>query len=193
MECSREFCYSERVNMAKLVAQNHPALHTISEELTAGDFENGTVAKILKDMRAAIKTYNVEGFAAVAIAAPQIGVAKRMFLIEDQSDSKDERFPTLVAVNPKIVKTSKKTHEVGEGCLSVADLYGVVRRHTNVTLRALDEHGQEYERGAGGLLAQIIQHEYDHLDGTLFIDRAEKVWPVDKKPEDLAEADNSPI
>lgn len=176
--------------MAKLVAQNHPALHTISEEITEEDFSNGTVKKILKDLRAAIKTYNVEGFAAVAIAAPQIGVAKRMFLVEDQSGSEEERFPTLVAVNPRIVKSSKKTHEVGEGCLSVPDEYGVVKRHTNVTLRALDEHGQEYERGAGGLLAQIIQHECDHLDGTLFIDRAERVWPVDKKPEDLTEAGN---
>ena len=174
--------------MAKLVAQNHPALHGISEELTEEDFSNGTVKKILKDLRAAIKTYNVDGFAAVAIAAPQIGVAKRMFLIEDQSGSEDERFPTLIAVNPKIIKTSKKTHEVGEGCLSVPDEYGVVRRHTNVTLRALDENGTEYERGAGGLLAQIMQHECDHLDGTLFIDRAEKTWPVDKKPEDLYEA-----
>jgi peptide deformylase len=177
--------------MAKLVPQNHPALHTIAEEITAEDFDSGLVTKLLKDMRAAIKTYNVDGFAAVAIAAPQIGVAKRMFLVEDQSGSEEERFPTLVAINPKIVKSSKKTHEVGEGCLSVPDEYGVVKRHKNVTLRAIDEHGEEYDRGAGGLLAQIIQHECDHLDGTLFIDRAERTWPVDKKPADLAEADNA--
>lgn len=176
--------------MAKLVAQNHPALHTIAEEITAEEFSNGTVKKLLKDLRAAIKTYNVDGFAAVAIAAPQIGVAKRMFLVEDQSDSPEERFPTLVAINPTIIKSSKKTHDVGEGCLSVPDEYGVVRRHTNVTLRAYDENGKEYERGAGGLLSQIIQHECDHLDGTLFIDRAEKTWPVDKRPADLTEADN---
>ncbi len=174
--------------MKKLVSQDHPALHTISEELSQEDFSNGTVSKLLKGLRTAIKDYNVDGFAAVAIAAPQVGVAKRMFLIEDQSDSKEERFPTLVAINPKIVKTSKKTHEVGEGCLSVPSHYGLVRRHTNVTLRALDENGQEYTRGAGGLLAQIIQHECDHLDGILFIDRAEKTWPVDKKPQDLHEA-----
>jgi peptide deformylase len=167
--------------MAKLVAQNHTALHTISEEITTADFDNGTVSKILKNLRSAIKTYNVEGFSAVAIAAPQIGVAKRMFLIEDQSGSEQERFPTLVAINPRIVKTSKKTHEVGEGCLSVPKEYGIVKRHLNVTFRALDENGKEYERGAGGLLAQIIQHECDHLDGTLFVDRALKLWPVEKE------------
>lgn len=176
--------------MAKLVAQNHPALHAIAEEITPEDFESGLVQKILKDMRKAIKTYNVDGFAAVAIAAPQIGVAKRIFLVEDQSGAEEERFPTLIAINPKIIKCSKKTHEVGEGCLSVPDEYGMVRRHKNVTLRALDENGSEFERGAGGLLSQIIQHECDHLDGTLFIDRAERTWPVDKKPSDLTEAGN---
>lgn len=168
--------------MAKLVAQNHPALHAIAEELIPEDFKDGTVDKILKGLRSAIKTYSVEGFAAVAIAAPQIGVAKRMFLIEDQSDTEEERFPSIIAINPRIIKQSKKTHGVGEGCLSVPDLYGIVRRHTNVTLEALDENGKRFTRGAGGLLAQIIQHECDHLDGTLFIDRAEDVWPIDKKP-----------
>lgn len=167
--------------MAKLVAQNHPALHTISEEITSEDFSNGTVEKILKGMRQAIKEYSVDGFSAVAIAAPQIGVDKRMFLIEDQSGSPEERFPTIIAINPRIIKFSKKSHVVGEGCLSVPKLYGVVKRHTNVTLEALDEHGVPFTRGAGGLLAQIIQHECDHLDGTLFIDRAEDVWPVEKE------------
>lgn len=161
--------------MAKLVPQNHQALHAIAEEVTPEDFSDGTVAKILKRMRQAIKTYDVDGYAAVAIAAPQIGIAKRIFLVEDQSDDA-ERLPNLVAINPKIVKFSKKTHIVGEGCLSVPETYGVVKRHTNVTFEALDENGEHYVRGTGGLLAQIIQHESDHLDGTLFVDRAEETW-----------------
>ncbi len=161
--------------MAKLVPQNHPALHTIAEEITAEDFSSGLVAKLVKDMKSALKTYSVDGFVAVAIAAPQIGVSKRLFLVEDQSKDRDA-LPCLVAINPKIVKVSKKTSIVGEGCLSVPDAYGEVRRHQNVTMRALDEHGKPYERGAGGLLAQIFQHEVDHLDGILFIDRAERVY-----------------
>ena len=173
--------------MAKLVAQNHAALHDISEEFTPEDFTDGTVQKILKGMRTAIKTYKVDGFSAVAIAAPQIGVARRMFLIEDQSGEPD-RFPTIIAINPKITKQSKKTHVVGEGCLSVPDIYGVVKRHVNVTLEALDEHGKKFSRGAGGLLAQIIQHECDHLDGILFVDRAEDAWPVAKEQAKRKEA-----
>ncbi|MCA9362955.1 peptide deformylase [Candidatus Kaiserbacteria bacterium] len=168
--------------MNKLVPQNHPALHSIAEEVTAEEFADGTVAKILKGMRTAIKTYNVDGYAAVAIAAPQVGVAKRIFLVEDQNKERDGELPTVVAINPHIVKTSKKTHEVGEGCLSVPNTYGVVKRHKNVVMRAIDENGEPFERGAGGLLAQIFQHECDHLDGTLFIDRAEKCWHKDDKP-----------
>lgn len=165
--------------MAKLVREDHPALHTIAEEVTSEEFKDGTVAKLVKDLRGALKSYNVAGFVAIAIAAPQIGVSKRIFLIEDQSDDRDT-IPPLVAVNPVLTKVSKKTHLVGEGCLSVPDRYGEVRRHTNVTMRALDENGNEYERGAGGLLAQIMQHEIDHLDGILFIDRAERIWHKDE-------------
>ncbi len=161
--------------MAKLVPENHPALHTIAEEITPTEFADGTVAKLLKDLRQAIKTYKVDGFTAVAIAAPQIGVSKRMFIIEDQSKDKD-RLPTVIAINPRFTKVSKKAHVVGEGCLSIPNRYGLVRRSTNVTIEATDENGRLYTRGAGGLLAQIMQHESDHLDGILFIDRAEKVW-----------------
>ena len=161
--------------MAKLVPENHPALHTIAEEVTPEELADGTVKKILKDMRNALHSYSVDGYTAVAIAAPQIGVSKRIFIIEDQSEDRDS-LPSFVAINPKLTKLSKKTDEVGEGCLSIPEYYGVVKRSRNVTLRALDENGQLYERGAGKLLAQIIQHENDHLDGILFVDRAIKVW-----------------
>lgn len=171
--------------MSKLVSQNHPALHSIAEEITPNEFADGTVKKILKGLREAIKTYDVDGYVAVAIAAPQIGVSKRMFLIEDHNTDRGEKLPTIIAINPQIIKYSKKVHEVGEGCLSVPNTYGAVVRHKNITLRALDEDGNEFERGAGGLLAQIIQHECDHLDGTLYIDRAEETWFKEDKPSKI--------
>jgi peptide deformylase len=174
--------------MAKLVPENHPALHTIAEEITEAEFADGTVKKLLKDLRQAIATYKVDGFTAVAIAAPQIGVSKRMFIIEDQS-SEGDRLPTVIAINPRFTKLSKKSHVVGEGCLSIPDRYGLVRRSTNVTMEWKDENGVSYTRGAGGLLAQIMQHETDHLDGILFTDRAEKIWTKDEiKDKDQAEA-----
>lgn len=177
--------------MAKLVPQEHPALHTIAEEITPEEIESGVVEKIVKDLKAALKEYSVDGFTAVAIAAPQIGVSKRLFIIEDQSDDRDS-LPSLVAINPTITKFSKKTHVVGEGCLSIPEYYGAVKRSRNVTMMALDQSGAQYERGAGGLLAQIIQHECDHLDGILFTDRAEKVWHKDEmKDRNLTEAGNN--
>ena len=172
--------------MAKLVPENHQALHTIAEEVTKEEFTDGTVAKILKGMRQAIKTYDADGYIAVAIAAPQIGISKRIFLVEDQS-SEGDRLPSIVAINPQILKTSKKTHDLSEGCLSVPEKYGIVKRHTNVTFKAQDENGEWFERGAGSLLAQIVQHECDHLDGTLFVDRAEMTWHKDTPPEKVKE------
>lgn len=165
--------------MAKLVPENHPALHTIAEEVSVEEFSDGTMKKIVKDLHKALKSYSVDGFTAVAIAAPQIGISKRIFIIEDQSKDRDA-LPSFVAINPQIVKMSKKTKEAGEGCLSIPDYYGLVKRSTNVTLRAQGEDGKWFERGAGGLLAQIIQHEYDHLDGILFTERATKVWHKDE-------------
>ena len=171
--------------MSKLVAENHPALHALAEEVTKEEIANGTLKKLVKKMRDALKSYNVDGFVGVAIAAPQIGVEKRVFVVEDQSQDREDALPYMVAVNPKIIKVSKRTSLVGEGCLSVPNSYGAVKRHSNVTMRALDENGEEYERGAGGLLAQIFQHECDHLDGILFIDRADKVW-TKKEADNMA-------
>lgn len=165
--------------MAKLVPENHPALHTIAEEITAEDFANGTVTKLIKNLQLVLKHYSVDGFTAVAIASPQIGISKRLFIVANQSQDRDG-LPNFVAINPQLIKMSKKTIEAGEGCLSIPDYYGLVKRSTNVTLRAQDEDGQWYERGTGGLLAQIIQHEYDHLDGILFTERATKIWHKDE-------------
>lgn len=166
--------------MAKLVPENHPALHTIAEEVPVTDITSPHIQKILTDMRRALDAYNVEGFNGVAIAAPQIGVSLRMFLVHSSDEREPNTLPDLIAINPKIIKTSRRTHIVGEGCLSVPERYGAVKRATHATIRAYDERGVLYERGAGGLLAQIFQHECDHLDGTLFVERAENVWGKDE-------------
>jgi peptide deformylase len=169
--------------MSKLVAQNHPALHDIADEVPVEEITSPKIQKILRDMRAALEAYNINGFNGVAIAAPQIGVPLRMFLVHNTSTAKEEKdlLPTLIAINPRIVKISKRSHLVGEGCLSVGENYGAVRRSTHATIRAFDENGKEYERGASGLLAQIFQHEVDHLDGILFVDKAERVWHKDSE------------
>lgn len=175
--------------MTKLVPQSHPALHAIAEEVPLEDITSARIRKVLKDMRAALSLYKGGEFTGVAIAAPQIGVPVRIFLIEDAGRApanKQEkgipRLPSLVAINPRIIKLSKKKTLAYEGCLSIEDSYSAVCRSTHATIRAYDEYGTEYERGASGLLAQIFQHEIDHLDGILFLDRAEEVIKKEMAP-----------
>ena len=130
----------------------------------------------------------------VAIAAPQIGESLRIFVVagkwlgQQKNNGKEKPLIDLVCINPELLSVSKKKKESEEGCLSARWLYGKVNRARNVTIRALDENGKEFTRGAGGVLAQIFQHELDHLEGILFTDKAKDV--VEVTPEELAEQKN---
>ena len=139
--------------------------------------------KITSDMHDAIMSQDD----AVAVAAPQIGVLKRIFAISgrvfDNFEIKENPHPDLIFVNPEIIKLSKDKKIMTEGCLSVRYLYGKIRRASRATIRAYDEHGEKIERGASGLVAQIFQHEVDHLNGVLFIDTAKDLQDI--PPEKL--------
>ena len=128
----------------------------------------------------------------VAIAAPQIGESLRIFIVsgkvwtlikKSKSADASKEPKDIVFINPEIIKFSKKTKKVEEGCLSVRYLYGQVKRSEKVIIKAYDETGKAFERGASGLLAQIFQHETDHLNGILFIDKAENVKDVPPIPK----------
>lgn len=107
----------------------------------------------------------------VAMAAPQIGVNKRIFIIHEKRGYPETAvWRPSVFINPEIVKTSNKQEIKDEGCLSVRGIYGSTWRATNVTVKAQDENGNSFTYGAGGLAAHIIQHECDHLEGILFTD-----------------------
>ena len=129
--------------------------------------------KKLGDLIATMKKALRQEDDGVAIAAPQVGESLRIFVVRG---GLLKRFPEdQVFINPEIIRRGRKTHEVEEGCLSVRWLYGEVERAERVTLRALDEEGNVKTIGASGLLAQIFQHECDHLDGVLFIDKAKNI------------------
>lgn len=129
----------------------------------------------------------------VGLAALQIGVPKAVFIAlknadefykktKDGNTKKNElgKNDLFIFVNPKIIKHSKKTELMTEGCLSVPGVYGKIKRWRQVTLLALDENGRKITRGAGGLLAQVFQHECDHLSGKLFIDEAVNLQKQEK-------------
>ena len=125
--------------MSKLVSENHAALHATAKEVSVENITSPEIQKVLKDMRAALRSYNVEGFTGVAIAAPQIGVSLRIFLVEDMSkeeENDEERIPSLVAINPEIINLSKKKRIIGEGCLSVPEHYGAVAEHSVASMQA---------------------------------------------------------
>jgi peptide deformylase len=172
--------------MQDIVQRENPVLRETARSVPQDDIRSEKIAKIVEHMKSAMK----EQKDGIAIAAPQIGENLRIFVISgsllkraDKTYKGDES--DLVYFNPEITKKSKETKEVEEGCLSVRWLYGRVKRSVRVTLRATNEKGEKVERGASGLLAQIFQHEVDHLNGILFTDKAKEVWEM--SAEEIAE------
>jgi peptide deformylase len=104
----------------------------------------------------------------VGFAAPQIGMKKRVIAVAEQ-----DRIG--IYVNPEIVKKSEKLQENEEGCLSIPGVYGIVERSKRIRVRAFDRHGRKTEFSAAGFRAAVFQHEIDHLDGVLFIDKVKKI------------------
>jgi len=123
----------------------------------------------------------------VGIAANQIGSPLRIAIIEiphNENEEEDreslDHVHQFVLINPEIVRRVGE-REVDEGCLSIPGLRGRLKRSIRVTAKALDREGKEYRIKAHGLLAQALEHETDHLNGTLYIDRVDKVedlWPL---------------
>lgn len=126
----------------------------------------------------------------VGLAAPQIDVGQRVIVVEYAEGSEEAdpetppKPPKLYAlVNPEIVRTSPETVVAQEACLSLPGYVGEVERFEGVTLRAQDRHGRPIRMKAKGWLARIFQHEIDHLNGVLYIDRATQVWRVEAADE----------
>jgi len=105
----------------------------------------------------------------VALAAVQIGELQKIVIVRNDFDNKDDE-SFSVFVNPQIVKYEGQPEEDYEGCLSVADIYGLVPRYPKVRIRAIDELGREVRVKAEGFLARIFQHEIDHINGLTFVD-----------------------
>ena len=101
----------------------------------------------------------------IGLAAPQIAVGKRIFVTHPKDDE------PRVFINPEIVETSQEVVAYEEGCLSVPGVYSEVVRPSGITIQAQDLQGKAFVLKAAGMLARVIQHEYDHLNGVLFVDR----------------------
>lgn len=192
--------------MAVILQKDAPVLRAQAQPVNPKDFGSARLKKIIIDMKTALNKEE-DG---VAIAAPQIGVPLRIFVVSHRAfEFKDEPQETelsvsipspippetsgkkqensakdMVFINPEITKLSRKKVWLPEGCLSVRWLYGEVSRAGKATIRAYDEHGKLFTRGGGGLLSQIFQHETDHLNGILFIDRAQNIEVITKEDQE---------
>jgi peptide deformylase len=173
--------------MVKIVQSENKVLREVAKEVPLNEINSPHIQKILKDMKSALLSQE-DG---VAIAAPQIGVALRIFIVsgrtfdiesgEYEDNKAKPKAKDIVCINPTITKLSKDKEDMDEGCLSVRWLYGKVKRSRKASIEAYDENGKKFSRGASGLLAQVFQHETDHLDGVLFIDKAKDLMEIPPK------------
>ncbi|MDQ0290946.1 peptide deformylase [Oligosphaera ethanolica] len=173
-----DFLQKAKPRRMRIVRHGHPALRKRSEPVTAITPELVALAERM------IVTMQENEVVGVGLAAPQVGVNIRLIVIDTRSEKDDSdpavlspgeallnpRMP-LALVNPEIVSSSAETECAGEGCLSVPDVSGEVTRPARVILRAKSLAGEELQVECGHLLSRCLQHEIDHLDGVLFIDR----------------------
>ncbi len=169
--------------MINIVQSENPVLRKDAMPVKVKDILTDQIQNIISDMKEALSTQK-DG---VAIAAPQIGISLRIFVVSDsilKEADKDYKSigKDIVFINPEIVKLSRQKVDIEEGCLSVRWKYGKVKRSVKTTIKGYNENGEIVERGASGLLAQVFQHETDHLNGILFTDKAYDIEDI--PPED---------
>ena len=118
----------------------------------------------------------------VGLAAPQVAVSQRVIVVRlpddenAQNEYGEDAGVLYEVVNPEIVRASRETTDGVEACLSIPGYFGTVNRHVAVTVKGQDRHGKDLRIKARDWLARVFQHEIDHLDGVLFIDRASEIW-----------------
>jgi peptide deformylase len=169
--------------MKEILQIGNDVLRKKAKKVLISDITSSETQNILSEMKETLAKEE-DG---VAIAAPQIGYSKRIFVVSPRvfkgEDGEIIDGANMVYINPEITNLSKDKEAMNEGCLSVRWKYGEVKRSLKVSVEAYDENGQKFQRGASGLLAQIFQHETDHLDGVIFIDKADNL--KEYKPEDI--------
>lgn len=145
----------------KIITYPNPILSQKSKKISKID---DSIKKLAADMADTMKSYGDEHEVGVAIAAIQVGVPLRMTVVKDEDDY-------LAIINPEIVKHSKEEVEESEGCMSVPKKYGPVKRYKKIKVKGLNLNGKKIEIKAEGFQARVLQHEIDHMNGTLFINR----------------------
>lgn len=175
----------------------NPILRTVAKSVSVSEIKSPRIRALIARMG----TLLVKEKYGVALAAPQVGEPLRLFIVSGKALARGNRNspdepredtpispknkdmpipPDQVYINPELLKLSRKKSLKHEGCLSIRGKWGVVSRAEKATVRAYDERGVRFTRGASGFLAHIFQHEMDHLEGVLYTDKAENVYDDEK-------------
>jgi peptide deformylase len=157
------------VTLLKIAQIGHPVLRQRAREVTRDELLSDAMQRFLDDLVETMRDANGAGLAAIQVYQPV-----RIFAVEVNDNPRypyKPNIPLTIVVNPVITKLTEETFENYEGCLSVPNLRGIVHRFAEVRVTGWDREGMIYERLARGLTAGTFQHENDHLDGTIFVDR----------------------
>jgi peptide deformylase len=162
------------MSILKVSRMGHPVLRKKVRPVPVADITAAPFQRLIDDMAQTMLEYN-----GVGLAAPQVHEELRLFVAqvirdqddEDENESEARRPEVLALINPEIKPAGRQVEEDWEGCLSIPDLRGLVPRYRDISVKGYDRTGRPIELQASGFMARIIQHETDHLDGVLFLDR----------------------
>lgn len=150
------------MNTLSVLKNPEPLLRQVSIEVAQNRLSDAHFQEYMDEMIATMKAEN-----GIGIAAPQVGKLERVIIVDGPDGP-------AAYVNPRIVSKSWRKMDSEEGCLSVPGMYGIVRRHRSVKVEAWDRHGIPVLIKAEGLMSSVFQHEIDHLNGILFIDKLKR-------------------
>jgi peptide deformylase len=149
--------------MRKVLKMGDPRLLEVATAVT--EFDTPGLHALIRDMKDTMHALDGAG-----LAAPQIGVSRRivMFEVDAGGDPEIEPVPFTVLINPEVIPNGDDMEEDWEGCLSVPGMHGLVPRYTSIRYRGVDQFGNAIERRVNGFHARVVQHEVDHLEGMLY-------------------------
>ena len=161
------------MSILKVARMGHPVLRAKARPILPAEIKNVRVQRLIDDMFETMSEYS-----GIGLAAPQIHEGVRLFVAGLRKSEAplvdlpaDHDMPFVVVINPEITPVGERVEEGWEGCLSVPDIRGLVPRAHDIKVDAYDRKGRRVHFTASGLPARVIQHETDHLDGILFMDR----------------------
>ena len=157
------------MSILKVTRLGHPVLRQVTQNVSPRELESPALQKLIDDMIETMKEYD-----GVGLAADQVHESKQIAVLEVADNPRYPQKPNVpltVLINPKITPLSEEMEEDWEGCLSVPDLRGRVPRYKSIRVQAWDRSGNELDFVAEDFHARVIQHEFDHLHGKVYLDR----------------------